>query len=696
MKETNDIKIIKKEIAERLSITLEELDERIKRIQEESHGLISEKIAMLILLERAGIVDPELINKLTSEHAILKISDIAPKMYGINIVGRIVRVIPIKKKDEHLLVVDDGSGRALVLLKGRQAEICKKLKLEDGDAILIRNARALEFTGRFKRIIVSDDSQISYLDETDLLMYPVGILPPLPRIMTVSEIIKLSEELINEDFEIDVRGVLVGKSNINEIKRENGRTVRKQIIYLADEADLRRKIRVILWDKIIDLVSENASLGDIVILQGGILRKNEYFARKGEDPLELHFGNLSAIKNIGVRRDKIRDLRIGNRNIIFGYVLSPPRIKTYIDKRGTERKYAWFLVGDETGIARIIIWREEIINSISNLRIRTPVRINAIARESAYGRFVELHISTLNDEIIISPKVFPQDLSWEAVRDKARREGIYKEKTPKDKTIIDTFEKIELGSRINVKGYLSEVKRLEKEKGPLGIIKLRDDRGDSIILMVWNESILDELKEVSTNTELIITNVRIPKKIKGAELIGFVGDKSKIKIGSNSKRDVNIKPLSLANIGSYETVFGTITEVEFVGEIEYCEKCQYPMFTDSQGKKYCIKGHTEGGKKYFTIILIMDDDAKSARVFLRDRGVRNLLIKMGLSGIEEAKYSENILNMAREILMGTEVAVRGFIGEETTDTDMIIIADFIFEPSPETLINALKHYLKTK
>ena len=684
-----DINLIKKEVADKLGISIQQLEEEISRIQQEAPGLISEKVALLILLERRGMHDVELINRIASEHAITRIADVYPGMRGITLIGRITRnLLPYGQKTIGF-ILDDGTERCLVLIIGeRNRLIYRQLGLERGDLVLLRNVSSASKYVKFKKIYVDDESEISYLEDTDLLMYPVNIIP-LPSILSVADIIKIQDDLIENREEIDLRGVVVWISKMREIKKQE-RTIRYLTLKLSDENDNTKTLRIVLWDKLAEYCENHLYIGDLVEFYGGVIKRNKYL--RGKEPrvtLEAHFGNLASLKVLGSQRDRISSLNESMRANLFAFVLTKPTIKSYLDSNGLESKVAFFSIGDETGQIRVVVWRPDVIEVCEKIDIGNKVRVIGVVKTSRYrANQLEIHIHSYLDKIELNPHFFPKNLEKQKDSIISQFTGS-KKITPKQiKYIIEDFSEIPLNSYVDIKGLLLDVRKTKKETGPLGIAHLQDYNKNEIIAMIWNRDILQELLNVPYGNLIIIRNAKSPKEIRGEQKVVFVGDKSYIE--ALSSQTESLIPLSDVHEDEIRRVFGTIIEVEEVGQKRFCSKCGLPVISQTDEGYICEQEHITEGVVIPTVVLIIDDDIKSARVFIKGRIIRNLLRELNISEEEAYSFDQEIFEKIKKKLVGSEIIIEGKIIEKSIDTDFIILAERIDKPEIEELIKALE------
>lgn len=689
-----NINMIKKDIAERLKISVQELEEEIDEIKSEAPGLITDKVALMILMERRGITDPEIVKKLTTEYAILRISDLSPGMFGITVMGRIIRETRSQKNDEKRVIIDDGSGRALIIISGRNKDMYKKIGFEPGDILLIRNAKVLKKYGLVNYLIADDESELLYIEETDMLQYPLGFIPQKNPPLTIKEVYKIAKELVDEGSEIDVRGIVSWIGKVDVVKRNTKKEVKKLTLRLRDEVDENISMRVIVWGDNASHMARELIVGVLLLLEGAVVKKNEFLSRKlGEEVIELHAGNLSNYKILDVKRDKITELKPGSKAVIFGFVLGNPRIRTYTDSEGKERSYMVFYVGDETGNIRVVTWKEEEVSKLSKLGNGDKVLVKGVVKESKFGKsLIEMHVSTQGDNVIVDPKLFPKDLTIEKVQkgDKGK-EGL----EAREIKTVDVFTDLPLDAYVNLKGFFVELRELTKEGGPIAVARIQDKLGNEVALMIWDTEILNAFSTIRTGEIIIVKNAKTPKEDRGRGPVVFLGRRSEIiSVGKRSEEDdyeyeISLRPIRDAKENPHGFFFGTVIDVEFIGRMRFCKECGFPIISSSEEGEVCLKGHISEGKEKLTVVLVVDDDIEAARIYVTGKYAVNLLNETGFL-VNEILINDDLKELVKSRIIGQEIIFNGEMSEESVDTNYVGIVKEILKPDPNKLIKIIE------
>ncbi len=685
-----DLNIIKEEVAKKLGITIGELEEELDRIRREVPGLISERLSLLLLLERKGLVDQELIKKLSSESFFFPIIDLAPGMQGVTVIGRIIRFLRSRESNTLSFLIRDHTGEAIVIIRGRNTDLFRKMGFEAGDLLMIKNANVSKSATFVKRIIVDNESEIYYLEESDVIRYQIGVIPKETKIYEVGELLRLLDESPGELREIDVKGVVSWIGSLMEVKLSGNRKISKIAFRLRDDRNVAESIRVIAWGKIAEDISREVKVDQIILLQGCVLKENQYLTSKtGRKVIELHVGNLSNFKVVGVKRVKISELKPGVKVKLYAFILSNPVVKSFIDKNNNERNVLYCYVGDESGSIRLVVWKPDAIEVAKDLKPGSKVMIIGMVKESKFSEGkLEIHVSSDKDTIEVEPDNWPKELKLELVK----RNGLEVKQEKNIETISD-FSQIPLASTISIEGYLKSIRRSSRERGPIGIASILDENGNEVVLMIWNEQIVDELEKLSEGVLVKLINVRSPKVQKADTPVLFVGERSGLEIISHKENvevtdvSTSINSISNASIG-ISVIFGTVTDVLFAGDKEICPICGLPITSKSEEGDVCPRGHIVKAIKKPTLIFTIDDDIKVAKVILTGDQARRIVRDLGFE-LSDLMSNQDSLDMFKLMFVGDELVIKGEISEEALDADYLIIAQEVFKADPNKLKKAI-------
>jgi replication factor A1 len=237
------------------------------------------------------------------------------------------------------------------------------------------------------------------------------------------------------------------------------------------------KIRITLWDNIADLIKTGKiKVGQTVQISG--------YVKLGYSGIEVHVGNNDTLSEseeqieVTERVQQIKTIKDGMGDInLTGKVLEISDVRTFQRKDGTAGKVGNLLLGDSTGVIRVILWDEK-TDILTDVESGDTVDvINGYARENTFSHKVELQIG--NQGIIR----------------KSEKQIEYEEKFIPIADITASLYNINIFGKVL---EISEVRTFEKKDGSLGRVGnlLLGDATDKIRVSLWDEK-TDILEEVN-------------------------------------------------------------------------------------------------------------------------------------------------------------------------------------------------------
>lgn len=129
---------------------------------------------------------------------------------------------------------------------------------------------------------------------------------------------------------------------------------------------------------------------------------SDLISRDGAAHIVANQLGVKLFENYGNKELKVKDIGKGASAVsVVGRVINFWGVREF-NKGGRSGRVANFLIGDETGAVRIVVWDEPVIDSISNLKEGDIVKI-----KSGYSRenrgYVELHLGS-GSEIDVNPE----------------------------------------------------------------------------------------------------------------------------------------------------------------------------------------------------------------------------------------------------------------------------------------------------
>ncbi len=198
--------LTKEHIVERImketGMSAKEIEERIKELSAR-HG-ISDHAAAAMLADELGI-------SLEEAPPLMRISDLAPGMRGINIVGRILRKYPLREYQKRdgskgqvasLLIYDDTGKARIVLWDAQAAKYYGELKV--GDVVKVIDAMVREGRTEMPELHVNFRSRIIINPEDPR----VEEIPPIESVRTYNyQRVRIADLMGGERF-VEIRGTI--------------------------------------------------------------------------------------------------------------------------------------------------------------------------------------------------------------------------------------------------------------------------------------------------------------------------------------------------------------------------------------------------------------------------------------------------------------------------------------------------------
>ncbi|MBO3801534.1 MAG: OB-fold nucleic acid binding domain-containing protein [Thermoproteota archaeon] len=283
----------------------------------------------------------------------IPISEIPEKQTIINTKGIIRQVSPQKGKLRRIIVADGKTEIAVSLWQS----MSKLISEEDvGKWVYLVGAKT--------RLGINGKLELS-LDENGCLK-----LGALEEGYSIEQKIKDAKEGITINLKCKILKVF--EESKRNIPGFGIRKVKELIVY--DDSGIAT---VTIW------ANENETMPELK--EGEIIKLSGAKVRKGPPEVILYtnLGGISKIedKNLALlplmqlKPVKIKDIKENQRNIIIeGLVISTVKRQEFTDEEGNPIEKAEVNVADDTGLIRVVSWRED-CEKIKGLKINIPVRV---------------------------------------------------------------------------------------------------------------------------------------------------------------------------------------------------------------------------------------------------------------------------------------------------------------------------------
>jgi len=310
----------------------------------------------LSLSGRGSIVlnpdDPRAKDLPSVHDTIINVSDLAPEMIEVDLVGRVAAVSDIRTFSRPdgttgrvaTLILMDRTGQVRVSLWDDWADFSKSLKR--GEAIRLENAVVRPGLGGRVELSLGSSGRV------------VNNPPSVPELPELLERPLKIKEVESGMRSLDLVALIKRKFPLREFKRSDGSTGKVASVVLADDTG---SLRASFWDTAADL-AQSMHLEDVVMLRNAYAR-----AGLGGSP-EIHAGRATEVEinpdGLSVVGPKPQLIKIGGLEPNMDYVEVIGRVIEVAGKReftrpdGTTGKVASIVIGDESGSARVSLWQE--------------------------------------------------------------------------------------------------------------------------------------------------------------------------------------------------------------------------------------------------------------------------------------------------------------------------------------------------
>jgi len=352
---------------------------------------------------------------------------------------------------------------------------------------------------------------------------------------------------------------------------------------------------------------------------------------------------------------KIKDISVGMKNItLIGRINEIYKIFTFNRSDGSEGRVGSFLLNDESGSIRVVLWDDDtkILNHQSFVKNEIVKIYNAYAKNGRDG-FVEIHIGKFG-KIVLSP------------------DDINHKKIPK---ITEKYINIkEIGSSLrtaSIKGKviritaISEFVRNDGSEGKVRSITLGDSTG-TIRVVFWNEDVT-KIKSLQVGDNISIT--QLTPKLSNLNLNKYELVANHSSNLAKSNEQVEIKAAIIEKIGNLQksenlvSFKGVITSLDNLREVNLKsgEAVSVLGFEVSDDTDYIkVTAWREKAVELSKKLKINQSVAlKNVKIRLNDRFNRNEVTYLAISEIENINENINAINLDRSREIGTNSEIQG-------------------------------------
>jgi len=336
------------------------------------------------------------------EELFVPVGEITPETHHVNAVG-VVQVDPrlysFAKEDRPgsvlRTVIADESGTISLVAWNERAEELRDIR--KGDILQVVNARPRLDTNARPELHIEARSQAAVLATP-----PKYLRMPVAK---VYKIVDLTAQIGSADLSLSV----LAKSVPREIKRSTGESVKVSSLLVADETGIAS---LTLWDDKAELVNQ--------LTEGDSVRVNGVFVRERLGELRLGLGRSGELQKSDVEMivpsvTKLNALQSAKGLLIVeAAVADEPVIRQVVTERGETVDVASFGLRDETGSAKVTLWRDQAIGAT---KIRPGTRLRLTGLRVRPGLSGQLELSSISLTKIETVDKAPSDRpAWEDIR----------------------------------------------------------------------------------------------------------------------------------------------------------------------------------------------------------------------------------------------------------------------------------------
>lgn len=338
-----------KTIAEGSGLSEEEVASQVNKKRDELGGLITHEGAAYIIAREFGL---NLFKGEPRNHD-LKVENVIAGMSRVDIVGKVVKVYPIRefnKKDGTpgvmgSIILGDETGVIRVAFWDKSASLIAEGKIMEDAIVRIKNGYSKANQNGEAEIHIRNTSRITVkpgdLDPAD--MKPAG------------KLVKISE-LRGEMSRVDVLCKVMRVYEAREFEREGEKKGRVANLLAADETG---EIRIVLWDEAVGLLDKGLiKVGDTIRVEKGYVKMRNMeleinVGRFGKVILNPPEGVLSAVVQgpVVAKRD-LSGLKDGDNAMIRGALVELYGRKVFERKDGSKGLVVNAAIDDGTACLR--------------------------------------------------------------------------------------------------------------------------------------------------------------------------------------------------------------------------------------------------------------------------------------------------------------------------------------------------------
>ena len=311
-----------------------------------------------------------------------------PRYYSFSKEGRIGSVLRT--------LLEDDSGSIPIVAWNERAEQLRAL--QKGSVLQIINARTRLDTNAKPELHIEARSQVEILSAP-----PEYLKMPVPRIHKIADVTSRTDL-------VDLTVAVLIKGEPQELRRATGETLKVSRLIVADETGV---LPLSLWDDKAELANQ--------IREGELIELHGVSARERMGDISLSLGRSGKLQTSTAQPSfhtpvtKLSGLNTAKGLVIVeGVVGDEPLARQIVTNKGETVNLASFTVRDETGSAKVTLWRDQAAGA-AKLRGGTKVRITGVrVRPGLNGQLELSSIQVTKIDTIEHPTT--ERPAWEDIR----------------------------------------------------------------------------------------------------------------------------------------------------------------------------------------------------------------------------------------------------------------------------------------
>lgn len=485
---SNIEEIIKRILTLKPNLTREEVEELIEAEKTKAAGLLTDEAAANLVASNLGITGAG--ERIESK---ITIGDITSGLNDVSLTGRVIHVFPSRTFDRKdgsqgklgKIILGDKTGSVDVVFWDEKADLLKANKVKAGKIIRILHGYARERMGEI---------QVNVGKRGQVFMEPMDAVeenyPPVSDFF-------VTPGQVHNTGQVNLEGVVVDKYPVSTFTRSDESEGKVSRTVLEEGGG---RINLVLWDEKATKYGELDEGTRIRIVSGSVRE-----AQGGGYEVHLGWQTEVDIVEEGVKPEepvpywtKLGELKDGMRSVnIAARVYQSGETREFTRKDGSMGRVATVLIKDDTAVARLTLWDEE-VDKLVELEPNTPIVVENGYTRAGYGG-VDLNVGRYGEL-----RINPDDVDI----------GEYDADD-----LVTRIINLEQGdSNVIIEGQIvdtPETREVNTRRGMTTVTNFRlDDNTGEVRVSLWRE-LGREVEDLMPGSEIRLENVNVTEPFDG-------------------------------------------------------------------------------------------------------------------------------------------------------------------------------------